>query len=153
MLIGCSLKGDSIESKPTNDWRDYSLSHNSFQVSEECPFVCWLGINPGISSDESVFSILNSTEQIMQQSFQVSDSSVRVNWYVEKSKYYYSTVFLNFENHIVESIEFYNLAPFLIEDLFNLLGEPSLIRIEIGETPHEPILVYSPDSLTFLYSR
>lgn len=107
----------------------------AFEVSDKCPHLCWLGINPEVTSDDDAVSILMATSQINQEKlFQRSEAELRTIWFTDNTDKYYSRVRLVFSGNIVKSIHFNLLTPFTVSDFISMLGEPDTIIIELDKT-------------------
>jgi hypothetical protein len=127
---------------------DYAYQHKdffhpsieAFEVSEECHHVCWLGINPGVTTIEEADAILRSSNSINQQSLQSSIDG-RIEWYAGKFNTFGWNVGVPTKNGLVESINFGNgWAPFILSDFISLLGEPDEISIRI-ERPADAVYI------------
>lgn len=103
-------------------------SLKEFEISEQCPYVCWLGINPGVTSAEDAERILRASAQIDQNRVEVSESFIRTAWYVGPSTRPPASVSVQVERQIVTGISFGSL-PFKMKDLADRFGEPDLISI------------------------
>jgi hypothetical protein len=115
-------------------------SIESFEVSERCPHVCWLGINPGATTVEDANSILRSSNRINQKSLQSSIDG-RIEWYAGKFDTFGWSVGLPRKNDLIESINFSGGAtPFVLSDFISLLGEPNEIGIRI-ERPADAVYI------------
>ena len=123
-------------------------SIESFEVSEQCPHVCWLGINPSVTTFKEANAILRSSNRIDQKSLQSSINN-RIEWYAGKLNTFGWSVGIPTKNNLVESINFGNgWAPFVLSDFISLMGEPDEISIRI-ERPADAVYV----TYTVFYSK
>jgi hypothetical protein len=99
------------------------------------PHVCWLGINPGVTSIDDAVAVLMTSDQIDRaRFFKRTDSGIQTIWKPDTSNIYIANVWVNFDGNLVKSINFGTLAPFTMKDLISLLGEPDKIMIRLYET-------------------
>ncbi len=70
-LISCQSRSDRLN---TELLRASRASMDSFKFNENCLHICWLGINPSITTAEEAKHILKESSQIDNQWYQVSDS-------------------------------------------------------------------------------
>ncbi len=110
-------------------------SIEAFEVSKNCPNVCWLGISPGATSaNEATAIVMNADEIEREQFFKISESGIQTIWKTDKSNTFTANVWINFDNDIVKSINFGPVAPFTVNDFASLLGEPNKIVIKLDRT-------------------
>ena len=102
----------------------------AFDVSENCPHVCWFGINPGVTTDVDAKAILKNTNRIKQKSIIEDEFGVQAEWYPINS--FPNRIGIVFENGIVKQISFLNVYPLTVGDLVSLFGEPNEIGISIN---------------------
>lgn len=127
-----------------SDNRAYQPSFEAFEVSDKCPSICWLGINPGTTSIDEAISIVMGSNKINRDEFlQITNTSLQSVWaYTDTSGVYKSNISLIFSNGVVESIYFNTLTPFTLSDFVRLLGEPDIIIIELDKTVDSGDLVH-----------
>jgi len=122
---------------------DYHLSTEAFDTSEKCPHVCWLGINPGVTTSADAHRLLRASEWIDQKKFHIEEEeSISTGWYYESTKSLRTNVFIQLKNGFVQSITIYSLPPFKIKDFVNLFGNPDKIEIRVVEYPEAIIIPY-----------
>ncbi len=113
-LAGCQLiPADTGISFPKSD----------FDISERCPHVCWLGINPGKTTIDQAKSIINSSDQIDQSSTEFFNDYIYTNWIWGGMKDEPGLVYLHFENGVITTISI-GLLPYKMKDFISLLREP-----------------------------
>ena len=134
-------------SLPTADWSGYTASVQAFQIGPQCPHLCWLGINPGVTTAADAYQLLQGSDQIDQTTLQASDTGIQVTWYTEKTKKLNSAVYLYLEKDHVKSVSFDRFAPFKVKDFTGLLGDPYGINIDMEVTDS---IMYMP--YQFYYS-
>jgi hypothetical protein len=111
------------------------LSIAAFEAGKECPHVCWLGIQPEITSADNAISILMASNQINHEKlFQRSDTELLTQWYTDETKTFYSDVWLMFEGKLVKSITFNLLTPYNMNYFISLFGAPDTIIIDLDQT-------------------
>jgi len=138
LLIGCAPvdKRRSRENYP-------SVETNAFEYSQQCAHLCWLGINPGITTKEEAGAILRASNRIDQKTFHRSDDGIETFWFFEKTKTLKAEVLVSFESGLVKSIQLTNLIPFILNDFVEILGAPDEISIDVGSSPHgEELITY-----------
>lgn len=121
LLLTCCIP--LIQPVPTID---------AFKTSDDCTNVCWLGINPGVTSAEQARVLLRASDQINQKEFHRSADGIETIWFTEKTKTFYSRTYINFRDGLVESIYLTLLAPFTMDDFVKLFGEPDEISIRVN---------------------
>jgi hypothetical protein len=128
---------------------------NVFTLNEQCPYVCWLGINPGKTTLEEAKTLLTASNQIDQKSVKIyGNSSIDFVWYDRGLDANLSRVEIEFRDELVSSI-FFNNFPFSVNELVSLLGEPSQISITVLMGAHEDYFdyeLYFPAQKVLLYS-
>jgi len=141
VLVACSPQVG--KTAPTDSLgQDFSPSLEAFDASEKCPYICWLGINPGMTSAEQAHDLLRASDQIDQKTFHVSKEGIGTIWFTEKSKRIYSSVGITFANGLVKSVSFDNLRLFKMGDFINLIGEPDEISIRVDRAPDAEYISY-----------
>jgi hypothetical protein len=102
----------------------------AFDASENCPHVCWLGINPGVTTEADTKAILNKSNQIKQRSIIEDESGIQAEWYPVNS--FPNRIGITFENGFAKQISISNVYPLTVGDLVSLFGKPSEIDININ---------------------
>jgi len=102
----------------------------AFDVSKNCPHVCWLGINPGVTTEADTKAILNKSNQIKQRSIIEDESGIQAEWYPVNS--FPNRVGITIENGFAKQISISNVYPLTVGDLVSLFGEPDEIGISIN---------------------
>lgn len=116
---------------PSETMRSSFPSMQAFEFSQQCPYICWLGINPGKTTVAEAKALLKASNQIDTQWDQISEGIV-TTWNVDGFKSYPSGVWLSFDNGLVTSINIQAL-PFSVQEFIDRLGEPDKIRISAYE--------------------
>lgn len=129
LLSGCILEPDNN-----------NFSINAFDLSEECPNVCWLRIQPNITLRDEAITILNSNSQVAQETLHIVESDLRFLWFTNNQTPHYSRIRVATDNSIVSSISFVNLYPITVGDFIMLFGEPDEISISL-EVPPDAIYI------------
>src|SRR5689334_6771885 len=88
-LVGCQSRSDRLNTELS---RASYASMNSFKFNEQCPHICWLGINPSTTTADQAKHILKTSNQIDKQWHQVSNAGFITEWYPGKSKHFSSSV-------------------------------------------------------------
>jgi len=101
-----------------------------------CSQICWLHIEPSITSVNSALDILNTSELVVKNSIKRSEHRIYVDWYTDESKALISDVELNISDDTVQSIAFGQLIAFTVNDIFDLAGQPDEIIIDAWEGVH-----------------
>lgn len=115
----------------------YTPSLDAFQTTSTCPHICWLGINPGITSGEDALRLVRSSDQLDQQFTRQTGSTIEAYWYTEKTKDYKANVYMTLSNDTVKSITISHMEPFTVDDFIHLLGIPTGISFHRGKYPYE----------------
>lgn len=98
----------------------------TFELSEKCPHLCWMGINPGTTTMEQAKLIISESNQINKQYTQVSEDHISIVWNIGKLKSYSSNVGIQLENGLVKSIDI-GVGYYTINDFIKFLGKPDEI--------------------------
>jgi hypothetical protein len=110
-------------------------SVKAFEVGEKCLHVCWLGIQPEITSANEAISILMASNQINHEAlFKRSGTGLQTIWFTNGTKTVYSYVWLTFQDNLVKSIQFQQLVPFRMKHFLSIFGEPDAIIIDLDHT-------------------
>jgi hypothetical protein len=140
VLLTSSACGNTTPGSISTSDRARALA--AFDVSEKCPHVCWLGINPGVTSAEQAHVLLRASGQINQKVFHASEDGIETNWFLEKERIYYAGVGIGSVNERVESITLSDLAPLTMNDLVSLFGEPDEISIRVEQGAEAEFVSY-----------
>jgi hypothetical protein len=113
--------------------------------------VCWLGIDPGVTTAEEALALLGSSSQIDQDSFEKNETGARVEWHSEPGISNQARVGMVFENGVVQSINFMFLVPVKIQGFVDLFGEPDEISIMENVAPDaryiDYFVYYTPEKI------
>ncbi len=118
-----------------------SPSTNPFVYDENCPRLCWLGINPGSSTVEEANDLLHSSNAVDKNSFQASDNSILIEWLTGRPDSFPCTVNLEFKEDLVDTISFGEM-PYKMYEFLSLLGEPDKISIRTVVVPDAKYIEY-----------
>lgn len=132
-LTGCQSVSNNITNQPIQ----------AFEISEKCSHVCWLGINPSITSVEDAEALLRASNQIDQKTIVGSGDNIQVLWFTDKTKNLYSYVYLTYRKGLVQTIDFSTLSNFTLNDFTAFFGEPDEITIQVEQAPHGWISTYT----------
>ena len=103
---------------------------SSFTYNQECPHVCWLKINPGVTTVEETKTILNSSSQIDQTSYIEDDTGLRLEWYSDIRQSLPIRVGIVSENEVVQKLYFDFNTIVKIREFIDLMGEPDEISVK-----------------------
>src|SRR5688572_8447726 len=152
LLAGCTAPpaaptapAREFHALPTQDWSSYEPAMEAFETGETCPQLCWLGIKPGVTTAAEAQTLLSASDQIDQKMLNASETGIQAGWFTEKTKTLSSNVYVYFEQGLVKSISFTNLAPITVQDISDLLGEPQGINISMetnGDVMYMPYGLY-----------
>lgn len=113
----------------------YPSPSDAFVYDEHCPHVCWLGINPGVTTIEEARSLLRSSNQINQKLYSDDETGYPVEWRTGQLP---TRVGIYSENGIVKRISFgVSTFPLTMNGIINLLGEPEQISITWEQAPDD----------------
>jgi hypothetical protein len=131
-----------------------SQSIQAFEISEQCPHVCWLGINPGVTSVEDAEAQLQASDQIDHKTIVKSENSIEAIWHTKNTINIYSPIGLAYKGSLVQTIYLTLLSGFKLNDFIVLLGEPDEISIHIEPADNRSIIytLYYSSSKTMIYS-
>lgn len=118
-------------SKPTEDLSSYQVNINAFQASDQCPHLCWLGINPGVTTAAEAKTLLTGSDQI-DQNMEVTDTGIVAKWFTEKTKKLVASAYVRFDQGVVKSIALSETSPFTLKDILAVAGDPSGINIDMN---------------------
>ena len=148
ILSGCTTIPSSTALPTSSSSRISDQILASFEFDSKCPHMCWLGINPGKTTQNDAIAILRASEAIDQGSFVNYDDYLSVIWFMGNTREFEYPVTIVFENGAVKSIGFANLIELTINDLFKILGKPDEINISYELPPDGPryirYIVYYP---------
>jgi len=116
-----------------------------FVYNQECPNVCWLGINPGITTSEEARTLLSSSNQIDQDSYIEDKNGVSVEWFTKQMGIEPARVGIVLDNGKVSGLNFLFPAGVPIQEFIDLLGEPdeiSVRNVEAAEATYIEFIVY-----------
>lgn len=120
-------------SNPTPDLSGYQPNVASLQSDEQCPHLCWLGINPGVTTPDEAHQLLSASDQI-DPNMEVTDTGIVAKWYTEKTRKLMASVYVRFDQGLVKSIALSEMSPFTLKDIVGLAGEPTGINIDMNIT-------------------
>jgi hypothetical protein len=109
-----------------------SPTMKAFEVNDNCPHICWLGINPGVSTEAEAKRLLSNSKEFDEtQSYpeEMNINGIRTYWFSGKGRTYPVIVSVAFENGLVTELNFLNM-PYSVQDFINILGEPEKISIQ-----------------------
>jgi len=117
----------------------------AFDVGENCPHICWLGINPGVTTEADTKAILNKSNQIKKRSIIEDENGIQAEWF--ETATFSNRVGITFEDGFAKQISLGDVYPLTVGNLVSLLGEPNEIGLSIKEvadaTYVDYILFYS----------
>jgi len=114
---------------------------NPFVYDDNCPRLCWLGINPGVTTFKEAKELINSSRTIDKKSLQLSDNSISTDWFTGRSEAFPCSVNIESEGELVESISFGG-TPYKTNEFITLLGEPDEIYIRLVTQPDAEYIEY-----------
>ncbi len=128
-----------------------------FVYNQECPHVCWLGINPGITTVEETRTLLSSSNQIDQASYTEDESGIGVEWFTKQMGVHSASVGIVLDKETVKSINFLFPTSVKVQEFIDLLGEPDQISIRKVKTPEVTYFEYAiyyliPKTLIFAFT-
>jgi len=107
---------------------------SAFTFTQECPHLCWLGINPGVTTAEEALALLASSSQIGKDSFEKNEAGIEVEWHTEQMVAHPTSVGIVLENGIVSRIIFSFPATVKMQEFIELMEEPDEISIWKDQT-------------------
>ncbi len=114
---------------------------SAFEVSEKCPDLCWLDIQPGATRAEEVISFLSRTREIDKDSIQIFPHEIRATWTTKITNIHKAYIGFTLDNEIVTDMDFSSLFQVTVGDAIELFGEPDEIRF---------MLIVPPDSSEYI---
>lgn len=118
-------------SKPTQDLSGYQPNVGAFEFGDQCPHMCWLGINPGVTPAEEVKTLLSGSDQI-DPNMEVAETGIVAKWFSEKTKTLVASAYVRFDKGVAQSIAFSKMSPFTLKDIIGIIGDPSGINIDMN---------------------
>jgi len=116
---------------------------NGFDFSEKCKNVCWLGIQPRLTTADRAVALLKENDQISKEFFYLTDKEIQTSWFIGNNGLS-SFVYLIIENGVVKSISIEQIPSVRMKYIVDLLGEPDGIAINLFQTPeYGPLINYS----------
>jgi hypothetical protein len=113
-------------------------SINTINSNEQCLFLCWMGINPGVTTFDEAKTILSTSDQIDQKWLDITNSEINAAiWYTETAHEITGNVGLTIENGVVKTITL-GEPLFKMKNIINLIGEPDKISYLVLDTPDGP---------------
>ncbi len=104
----------------------------AFDFGERCPYICWIGINPGITTTIEAETILRMNTNIVKETLQINESEIITQWIFNE---YMPEITLKIKNDIVDSINIHYFYGLFISEIIDILGEPQKISILINYPP------------------
>ena len=127
LLTGCIF----MQSEPQ---QDYKHPVETFEYSERCPNICWLGIQPNITTKDEVRAILKASDLIERKSIEWSDNEVTALWSVKYIGPVNAHIDVGIEDDMVSYIAITQPHPLTTADLIELLGSPEEISIFVDHS-------------------
>ncbi len=115
---------------------------NSFQYDPQCPRMCWMGINPGVTTTEAATTILKASGQVDRTTLKTSERLISVGWYTDATRGSETQVDLAAKDGLVDTVAFSDL-PFTVKDFTELLGQPDQIRFMVLRTAETTEVIYA----------
>lgn len=117
--------------------------------------MCWLGINPGVTTATDAEAILKASSQIDKDTIQMDNDGIRTTWFTGSNNTSYWRVGILIEKDLVKSISFGGgMEDFRVDDLVKLLGEPDEISISLRKAADadyiEYVIYYIPEKTSLL---
>ena len=100
-----------------------------FDAGEKCPYLCWLGINPGVTTEVQAKAILAASSQIRPIPLPPTDKLL-MRWGPQNFNDVDHVVEIYFEKGLVKTINFTGV-PYKLGDFVKLMGQPDKIRISV----------------------
>lgn len=119
---------------------DFHTSLDAFSINDQCPHICWLGINPGVTTVEEARTLLQASDQVDQKNFYQTATYIQTNWFFEE-KTWYCQAFISFSQGRVKKVDL--CTTFTLDEAIHLFGEPDQIKIGIYSSPHEAVVAYA----------
>ena len=139
-LVACQSLVGAPRAIPSSSG-DAAVSALGFDT--QCYHLCWMGINPGVTTASNVQTILSKSNQIDHTSLQASASEISAAWNAPLGPplNYRVYVRLTVEKGLVETISFSDM-PLRIKDVTARIGEPDKISITFVRTAESQHLFY-----------
>jgi hypothetical protein len=102
---------------------------SAFTYTQDCPHICWLGINPSVTTTEEARNILSSSNQIKQTSYIGEDAGFGLEWYLDSEHPLPIRVYVTSANGIVQKLIFRFNILVKIQEFIDLIGQPNEISI------------------------
>ncbi|HKJ39066.1 MAG TPA: hypothetical protein VJ972_09840 [Anaerolineales bacterium] len=121
------------------------------ELNKNCPNVCWLGVQTGVTSDEEAYDILRKSEYVDRKSIKWNKAPnewyrdvISAQWLTDPNVRRYKSVDVIIENNKVQSIWFKDLQPITVQELFSIFGSPAEVSVYfVPESPIGPHISYS----------
>lgn len=137
-LIGCATNSN-IRDK-------YQPSSNEFSVAQtgSCSKICWLGIEPDVTTENEALELIKKSNSVDQSSIRQADDRIKLTWFTDESKTITGYAELVLSSGLVHSIALRQLTPFTVNDFIGILGPPNEIGISAWDGVHgEKFTTYS----------
>ena len=99
-----------------------------FVYNQGCPHVCWLDINPGVTTAEDAKKLIASSNKI--DPYIMNENGIAVEWFTKQMGVNPARVGVVIEDGIVESLNFLFPASVQIHEFITLLREPDEISVK-----------------------
>ncbi len=119
----------------------FHLSLEAFTINDQCLHICWLGINPGVTTVEEARALLRASDQIDQKNFYATATYIQTNWFFQEKTWYCQAV-VDFGQGRAKTIALRG-SVVTMDEIIHLFGEPDKIKIGIYESPHEDVVAYA----------
>jgi hypothetical protein len=126
-----------------------------FVYNQKCPHICWLGINPSITTADETRTLLRSSSQIDQNSYTEDESGIKAEWSTKQNGVLSARVGIVLSNGTVKSINFLFTTDVNIQEFVDLLGEPneiSIKKVEAAEVTYFEYIMYYTVSKALIYA-
>lgn len=117
-------------------------SHDTLQFSEQCPHLCWLSINPGVTSARDANAILRASNRVDQTMLTTSEMKISADWYADSAQTLPSSFTITLEGERVKTIALGD-PPYRLTDVVDLIGEPTEISFTLMREAEGTETLYS----------
>ncbi len=147
-LVGCQAaasRAPLVSSPSASNARPAAAgprSGGALEFSQQCPHLCWVGINPGVTTAHDADAILRASNQIDQTTLTTSETKVSGDWHADSAQPMEAGFTIALEGERVKTIALGD-PPSKLMDVVNLIGEPTEISFTLMREAEGTETLYS----------
>ncbi len=127
---------------------------DGFEFNDNCPHMCWLGINPGTTTEAELRKMLSDPARFRETMPLVDKAGIQIVWFSGEGKSNPVMMTIRLINGAVGQISFFNMTRYSLQDFLNTLGEPKSISIRYapGDAIYIEYAIYYPSQKMMIWN-